>query len=84
MHKSPTGRVDEAISRISKIIARHSDKPDLLASRGWAYSIDGSLHASLADYDKAIKIQHTNAFWFNERGLVREDLKDWQGRGERL
>ena len=73
------GRVDEAISRISRIISRHPDNPDLLASRGWAYYMAGSLHAALADYDKTIKIQPSNALWRNQRGLVRESLKDWRG-----
>ena len=73
------GRVNEALSRISSIIARHPDRTDLLASRGWAYYVAGSSHAALADYDKAIKSQPSNPFWYNERGLVRESLRDWRG-----
>jgi len=73
------GRSDEAISAISRIIARHHAKPELLASRGWAYYTVGSLQAALADYDSALKAEPTKAAWLNERGLVREALKDWPG-----
>lgn len=73
------GRSDEAISALSKIIARNHARPELFASRGWAYYTVGSLHAALADYDKALKAAPATASWFNERDLVREALRDWPG-----
>jgi tetratricopeptide (TPR) repeat protein len=73
------GQVDDAIAKISKIVWRNPDRPDLRAARGWAYYSANSLNAALIDYDKAVAGAPSNALWRNQRGLVREGLRDWQG-----
>jgi tetratricopeptide (TPR) repeat protein len=68
--------VDDAIAHYSKKIADDPSEPIPYAFRGWAQKEKGAAEAALRDYDTALRLK-PNAEWFNNRGLIKVDLKQY-------
>lgn len=73
------GKLKETEAMLTEAIYQKPDLPYSYAERGHVRMRQQNWKGALADFDKAISIDHTDADDWLNRGLVKEKLKDFNG-----
>lgn len=74
-----TGRYGEAIALLEDAAESHAHSGAVRALVGLAHQRAGRLQLALEQYDKAIMLGDKSVELFNNLGLARQDLGDWEG-----
>lgn len=69
----------EAAQLLDDVINKNPNLPYPYAERAFYEMNNGELSKALADYNEAIRLAPKVAAYRNNRGMVKEKLKDWDG-----
>lgn len=73
------GAFTEAAQLLDDVINKNPNLPYPYAERAFYEMNNGELAQALSDYDEAVRLAPTEAAYWNNRGMVKEKLKDWVG-----